>query len=719
MQSINEILANELNISEKQVKSVVELLDDGNTVPFIARYRKEKTGGLSDEILRIFFERLTYLRGLENKKEDVIRLIKEQGNLTQDLKNKIIQCKNLTEVEDIYRPFKPKKRTRAIIATEKGLKPLAQVILEGTFSGNLNSEASKYISKEKEVLSEEDALKGAMDIISEIISDDANFRKWIREFIKEKGSIETIGKSDDRNNYEMYYEYKEPIKSIPSHRILAINRGEKEQVLQVKLNFNDERVINYLEKNILKNNEVTDEYLKKSVRDSFKRLIYPSIEREIRSELTSRGEDSAIGIFKANLKSLLMQAPIKGKVVIGFDPGFRTGCKIAVLDDTGKFIENATVYPTMPKNDIDGSIRILKELIYKYDVDVISLGNGTASRESEDVIERLIKEVKEEKGKDLYYVIVSEAGASVYSASELANKEYPNLDVTVRGAISIGRRLQDPLVELVKIDPKAIGVGQYQHDVSSKKLDESLKGVVEDCVNNVGVDLNIATPSLLSYIAGINGTIAKNIVNFREENGKFANRKELLKVKRLGKKVYEQCAGFLRVSESDEVLDNTSVHPESYEVAKKLIEILGYDKRDLKLGKLKDIDEKIKIIGINKLADELSVGILTLKDIIKELKKPGRDPREELPKPILKSGVINIKDLRKDMLLMGTVRNVSDFGAFIDIGVHQDGLVHKSQMANKFVKHPLDIVKVGDIVRVKILEIDEKRKRISLSMKDV
>lgn len=719
MQSINEILAKELNISEKQVKSVVELLDDGNTVPFIARYRKEKTGGLSDEILRIFLERLTYLRGLENKKEDVIRLIKEQGNLTQDLKNKIIQCKNLTEVEDIYRPFKPKKRTRAIIATEKGLKPLAQVILEGTFSGNLNSEASKYISKEKEVLSEEDALKGAMDIISEIISDDANFRKWIREFIKEKGSIETIGKSDDRNNYEMYYEYKEAIKSIPSHRILAINRGEKEQVLQVKLNFNDERVINYLEKNILKNNEVTDEYLKKSVRDSFKRLIYPSIEREIRSELTSRGEDSAIGIFKANLKSLLMQAPIKGKVVIGFDPGFRTGCKIAVLDDTGKFIENATVYPTMPKNDIDGSIRILKELIYKYDVDVISLGNGTASRESEDVIERLIKEVKEEKGKDLYYVIVSEAGASVYSASELANKEYPNLDVTVRGAISIGRRLQDPLVELVKIDPKAIGVGQYQHDVSSKKLDESLKGVVEDCVNNVGVDLNIATPSLLSYIAGINGTIAKNIVNFREENGKFANRKELLKVKRLGKKVYEQCAGFLRVSESDEVLDNTSVHPESYEVAKKLIETLGYDKRDLKFGKLKDIDEKIKIIGINKLADELSVGILTLKDIIKELKKPGRDPREELPKPILKSGVINIKDLKKDMLLMGTVRNVSDFGAFIDIGVHQDGLVHKSQMANKFVKHPLDIVKVGDIVRVKILEIDEKRKRISLSMKDV
>lgn len=719
MQNINEILAKELNISIKQVESVIELLDDGNTVPFIARYRKEKTGGLSDEVLRNFFERLTYLRGLEDRKEDVVRLIEEQGKLTEDLKNKIIQCKTLTEVEDTYRPFKPKKRTRATIATEKGLKPLAEVILGGEFSGDLNKEVSKYINEEKEVLSEEDALKGAMDIISEIISDNANFRKWIREFIKREGSIETTGKSEERTNYEMYYEYKEPIKTIPSHRILAINRGEKEKILQVKLSFNDEKVISYLDKNILKGNKVTDEYLEKSVRDSFKRLIYPSIEREIRAELTSRGEEGAIDIFKANLKALLMQAPIKGKVVIGFDPGFRTGCKIAVLDDTGKFVENATVYPTMPKNDVEGTIKVLKDLIYKYDVDVISLGNGTASRESEEVIERLIKEVKKETGKDLYYVIVSEAGASVYSASELANKEYPNLDVTVRGAISIGRRLQDPLAELVKIDPKAIGVGQYQHDVTPKRLDESLKGIVEDCVNNVGVDLNIATPSLLSYIAGINGTIAKNIVEFREENGKFSNRKELLKVKRLGKKVYEQCAGFLRVLESDEILDNTSVHPESYEVTKKLIEILGYGKNDLKLGNLKDIDEKIKTIDINKLAGELNIGALTLQDIIKELKKPGRDPREDLPKPILKSGVIDIKDLKPNMILMGTVRNVSDFGAFVDIGVHQDGLVHKSQMANKFVKHPLDIVKVGDVIKIKILEIDEKRKRIALSMKDI
>ena len=720
MDKIIQTIANEFNIKYSQVENTVKLIDEGNTIPFIARYRKEVTGNLSDETLRDLDERLTYLRNLEKRKEEVIKSIDEQGKLTEELLVAIGTAKILSEVEDLYRPYKQKKRTRATIAKEKGLEPLAKEIIKQDKNIDIYAVAKEYIDEEKEIKSEEDAINGALDIIAEDISDNAKYRKEIKRICYREGQVVTrASKPEEKSNYEMYYEYKEPIKSIPSHRILAINRGEKEQVLQVKLNFNDERVINYLEKNILKNNEVTDEYLKKSVRDSFKRLIYPSIEREIRSELTSRGEDSAIGIFKANLKSLLMQAPIKGKVVIGFDPGFRTGCKIAVLDDTGKFIENATVYPTMPKNDIDGSIRILKELIYKYDVDVISLGNGTASRESEDVIERLIKEVKEEKGKDLYYVIVSEAGASVYSASELANKEYPNLDVTVRGAISIGRRLQDPLVELVKIDPKAIGVGQYQHDVSSKKLDESLKGVVEDCVNNVGVDLNIVTPSLLSYIAGINGTIAKNIVNFREENGKFANRKELLKVKRLGKKAYEQCAGFLRVSESDEVLDNTSVHPESYEVAKKLIEILGYDKRDLKLGKLKDIDEKIKIIGINKLADELSVGILTLKDIIKELKKPGRDPREELPKPILKSGVINIKDLKKDMLLMGTVRNVSDFGAFIDIGVHQDGLVHKSQMANKFVKHPLDIVKVGDIVRVKILEIDEKRKRISLSMKDV
>lgn len=719
MQKINEILSKELNISINQVNSVIELLDGGNTVPFIARYRKEKTGGLSDEVLRNFSERLNYLRGLEDKKNDVIRLIDEQGKLTDDLKNKVLSCSTLTEVEDVYRPFKPKKRTRATIAIEQGLKPLAEVILKGNFTGNIDEEASKYINKDKKVESINDALNGAMDIISEIISDDASFRKWIRNFISNNGTIETIGKSEEVTPYEMYYDYKEAIKTIPSHRILAINRGEKEKILQVKLRFDDEKIINYLDKNILKSNKITDVYLEKSVRDSFKRLIYPSIEREIRADLTSKGEEGAIDIFKANLKALLMQAPIKGKVVIGFDPGFRTGCKIAVLDDTGKFIENATVYPTMPKNDVKGTIKILKDLVYKYDVDVISLGNGTASRESEEVIEKLINEIKKETGKKLYYVIVSEAGASVYSASELANNEYPDLDVTVRGAISIGRRLQDPLAELVKIDPKAIGIGQYQHDVTPKKLDESLKGVVEDCVNSVGVDLNIATPALLSYVAGINGTIAKNIVEYREENGKFFSRKELLKVKRLGKKVYEQCAGFLKVAESEEVLDNTSVHPESYDITNKLIETLGYKKDDLKSGNLANIDIKVMDIGLNKLANELGIGVPTLQDIIKELKKPGRDPREELPKPILKSGVIDIKDLNAGMVLMGTVRNVSDFGAFVDIGIHQDGLVHKSQMANKFVKHPLDIVKVGDIITVKILEIDEKRKRVSLSMKDI
>lgn len=515
----------------------------------------------------------------------------------------------------------------------------------------------------------------------------------------------------------MYYDYKEPVRTIPSHRILAINRGEKEKILSVKVTCNDDKIIDYLNKKVLKGNKITDKYLEESIKDSFKRLIYPSIEREIRSELTFKGEEGAIDIFKANLKALLMQAPIKGKVVMGFDPGFRTGCKVAILDETGKFVENTTVYPTAPQNRIDETISTLKKLIKKHGVQVISLGNGTASRESEEVIAKMLKEIKEETGKELFYVIVSEAGASVYSASELANKEYPDLDVTVRGAISIGRRLQDPLAELVKIDPKAIGVGQYQHDVTQKKLDESLAGIVEDCVNNVGVDLNIATPSLLSYISGINASIAKNIVDYREENGKFKSRKELLKVKRLGQKAYEQCAGFLRVMESKEALDNTSVHPESYKVAKELIKTLGYTEEDLKNGKLVDIDERVKAKGISNLAKELEVGEPTLNDIIKEIKKPGRDPREELPKPIFKSGVIEMKDLKPGMILMGTVRNVSDFGAFVDIGVHQDGLVHKSQMADRFVKHPLDIVKVGDIVEVRILDVDLKRKRISLSMK--
>ncbi|WP_332834184.1 RNA-binding transcriptional accessory protein Tex [Clostridium perfringens] len=717
MDNINHILSKELGISLKQVTSVIEMLDEGNTVPFIARYRKERTGGLTDEVLRKFNERLTYLRNLESRKEDVLRIIEEQEKLTPELKLKIEKATTLTEVEDIYRPFKAKKRTRATMAVEKGLKPLAELILLGEFNGDIVEEANKYINEEKGVKNEEEALQGAMDIISEIISDNADYRKWIRNFVQKDGIIQVKGSSEEQTPYEMYYDYKEPVRTIPSHRILAINRGEKEKILSVKVTCNDERIIDYLNKKVLRENKITDKYLEESIKDSFKRLIYPSIEREIRSELTSKGEEGAIDIFKANLKALLMQAPIKGKVVMGFDPGFRTGCKVAILDETGKFVENTTVYPTAPQNRIDETISTLKKLIKKHGVQVISLGNGTASRESEEVIAKMLKEIKDETGEELFYVIVSEAGASVYSASELANKEYPDLDVTVRGAISIGRRLQDPLAELVKIDPKAIGVGQYQHDVTQKKLDESLAGIVEDCVNNVGVDLNIATPSLLSYISGINASIAKNIVDYREENGKFKSRKELLKVKRLGQKAYEQCAGFLRVMESKEALDNTSVHPESYKVAKELIKTLGYTEEDLKNGKLVDIDERVKAKGISNLAKELEVGEPTLNDIIKEIKKPGRDPREELPKPIFKSGVIEMKDLKPGMILMGTVRNVSDFGAFVDIGVHQDGLVHKSQMADKFVKHPLDIVKVGDVVEVRILDVDLKRKRISLSMK--
>ena len=719
MVNIEERLVKELGITLKQVQNVIKLLDEGNTVPFISRYRKEQTGGLSDDVLRKFFERLTYLRNLKERKEDVLRLIDEQGKLNDDIVKALEKADTLTEVEDIYRPYKQKKRTRATIALEKGLKPLADLILEGNFKGNLNEEASKYINEENKVLTEEEAINGALDIVAEVISDEAAFRKWIREFVMREGKIESKGSSEEPTPFEMYYEYSEDVNKIPAHRILAINRGEKEKVLSVKIVANEDKIITYLQNRLLKNNEVTDEYLKLAIKDSFKRLIYPSIEREIRSELTDKGEEGAILIFKENLKALLMQAPIKGKVVMGYDPGFRTGCKVAVLDPTGKFLEKATVYPTVPKKDIEGTKKLLKELIYKHNVDVISLGNGTASRESEEVISEMLTEIKNESGKELAYVIVSEAGASVYSASELAAKEYPDLDVTIRGAISIGRRLQDPMAELVKIDPKAIGVGQYQHDVTPKRLDESLTGVVEDSVNKVGVDLNTATPSLLTYIAGINASIANNIVAYRDETGGFKSRKELLKVKRLGQKAYEQCAGFLRVMESKNPLDNTAVHPESYEAAEKLINILGYSMDDLKNKKLSDIEDRVKEKGLKNLESELEIGELTLKDIIKELQKPGRDPREDMPKPILKTGVIDLKDLQPGMELMGTVRNVSDFGAFVDIGVHQDGLVHKSQMANKFVKHPLDIVKVGDIIKVKIMEVDEKRKRISLTMKDV
>lgn len=719
MVSIEERLAKELELKIGVVNNVVEMLDEGNTVPFIARYRKEKTGGLSDEVLRKFSERLTYLRNLDERKADVSRLIEEQGKLTQEITEALGKAETLTEVEDIYRPYKPKKRTRATIAKEKGLEPLANLILEGAFKGDLLQEASKYIDEEKGVEKAEDAVSGALDIIAEGISEEAKYRKFIRELVMREGLIESKGSSEETTPYEMYYDYSEEVRKIPPHRILAINRGEKEKILSVKITIGEDKIISYLEREILKGNKVSDEQLKLAIRDAYKRLIFPSIEREIRSELTDKGEVGAILIFKENLKALLMQAPIKGKTVMGYDPGFRTGCKIAVLDSTGKFLENVAVYPTVPRRDIVGTKKTLKELIYKYDVDVISLGNGTASRESEEVIAEMISEIKKESGKEVAYVIVSEAGASVYSASELATKEYPDLDVTVRGAISIGRRLQDPMAELVKIDPKAIGVGQYQHDVTQKRLEESLKGVVEDSVNKVGVDLNTATPSLLTYVSGINAAIAKNIVDYRDEQGGFKARKELLKVKRLGQKAYEQCAGFLRVQESKEPLDNTAVHPESYKEAKELIKLLGYTSEDLKNNKLSDIEDRVAEKGLKNIEKELEIGEMTLKDIIKELQKPGRDPRDEMPKPILKTGVINLEDLQPGMVLMGTVRNVSDFGAFVDIGVHQDGLVHKSQMANKFVKHPLDIVKVGDVIKVRIMEVDEKRKRISLTMKEV
>jgi uncharacterized protein len=717
MTNINDRLAEELKISVKQVNSVVEMLDEGSTVPFIARYRKERTGGLDDTLLRNLYERLTYLRNLDDRKETVIKAIEEQGKLTEELKDSITKAVTLTEVEDLYRPYKQKKRTRATIAVEKGLKPLAEMIFSGDIKEDALVIAEGYVDEEKGVESAKEALQGAGDIISEMISDEAEYRKWIRSYVQKDGIIQTSGSSEEPTPYEMYYDYKEAVSKIPPHRILAINRGEKEKVLSVKITCDDDKIINYLNAKCLKGNDKSDLYIQESVKDSLKRLIYPSIEREIRSELFEIGENGAIEIFKANLKALLMQAPIKGKAVLGYDPGFRTGCKIAVLDETGKLLDTATVYATAPQNDVEGAIKILKQLVYKHNVGMISLGNGTASRESEEVVARLIKEVKQEKGIELYYVIVSEAGASVYSASELASKEYPDINVSIRGAISIGRRLQDPLAELVKIDPKSIGVGQYQHDVTAKKLDESLSGVVEDCVNNVGVDLNTATPSLLSYISGVNSNIAKNIVDYREEKGKFSSRKELLKVKRLGPKAFEQCAGFLRVMESKEALDNTSVHPESYEAAKGFLEILGYTEEDVKSGNLTDVDNKVKFIGAEKLADKLSIGVPTLLDIIKEVRKPGRDPREEMPKPILKTGVVDINQLKPGMALTGTVRNVADFGAFVDIGVHQDGLVHISQLSDKFIKHPLDVVKVGDIVEVSVLEVDEKRNRISLSMK--
>ncbi|MFB0957809.1 MAG: Tex family protein [Clostridiaceae bacterium] len=713
MMRLEEQIAQELGIRTEQVEAVVALLDEGNTVPFIARYRKEKTGSLDDEVLRKLSERLTYLRNFNAKREDIERLITEQGNMTEDILEALRQSSTVTELDDIYRPFRPKKRTRAIIAMEKGLKPLADYILAG--QGEVLPAAQEYVDEEKGIKSEDEAIAYALDILAEQFSDDAENRKWIRDYAQKLAAITSTG-SGENSPYEMYFDFNEPIRAIPGHRILALNRGEKEGVLKVSIELDQQIIEDHMLDHLETINSKNRTYLVRAVKDSLKRLIWPSIEREVRNQLTEKAEAGAIDVFSKNLSALLLQAPVKGKRVMGYDPGFRTGCKIAVLDENGKYLESTAVFPTVPRNDVAGTIRTLKALIRKHKVEVISLGNGTASRESEEVLAQLIAELKKDQ-IEVGYVVTNEAGASVYSASQLATQEYPDLDVTVRGAISIGRRLQDPLAELVKIDPKSIGVGQYQHDIDQKKLDESLTGVVEDCVNSVGVDLNTATPSLLTYVSGINKTLADNIILYRDEVSGFKSRKELSKVKRLGPKAFEQCAGFLRVPESDEILDRTGVHPESYHVARELLELLGYQKSDVRSGGLDDLKARADRYPMSKLSEETKAGIPTLQDIIKELMKPGRDPREELPQPIFKTGILELKDLEEGMILQGTVRNVSDFGAFVDIGVHQDGLVHISQLADRFVKNPMEVVKVGDIVEVRVIGVDLGRRRISLSMK--
>lgn len=709
-------LAQEFKLKKFQVENTIKLIDEGNTIPFIARYRKEQTGELSDVILRELNDRLTYLRNLKARKEEVIRLINEQGKLTDELKEQIVKAETLQRVEDLYRPYRPKRRTRATIAKEKGLEPLAEIILaQEVITGSIDEIAAPFINEENEVNTIEEAYQGAMDIIAEIVSDNADFRKSIREITFEKGILVTKAvDAEERTVYEMYYDYKEPVKSIANHRILAINRGEKEKALKVKIESPDEEIIEILKSKVITNRDaITINYLEMSIEDGYKRLIAPSIEREIRNSLTERAEEQAIKVFAKNLKNLLLQPPVKGKVVMGFDPAYRTGCKIAVVDETGKLLDTTTVYPTEPQNKVEETKKELIELINKYNIDIIAIGNGTASRESEMIVADMLKEID----KKVYYTIVSEAGASVYSASKVANEEYPDINVSLRGAISIARRLQDPLAELVKIDPKHVGVGQYQHDINQGKLDEALKGVVEDCVNSVGVDINTASASLLKYISGISSSVAKNIVKYREKNGTFKNREELLKVSRLGEQTFVQCAGFLRISEGDNPLDNTAVHPESYDVALRLIEKLGFNENDIKEGRLKAIDSMIKGENLTELVQELEVGFPTLKDIIKELKKPGRDPREEMPKPIFRTDVLKMEDLKPEMVLTGTVRNVVDFGAFVDIGVKQDGLVHISELSNKFVKHPMEVVAVGDIVTVRIIDVDVERGRISLSMK--
>ena len=707
------VLQQELGVKYQQVEAAVKLIDEGNTIPFIARYRKEATGALNDEVLRNLQERLVYLRNLEEKKEQVLNTIEEQEKLTPELKKKILEAKTLVEVEDLYRPYRPKRRTRAMIAKEKGLEPFANLILLQNMKRDVKEEAQEFLSEEKQVNTVEEAIAGAMDIIAEEISDNADYRTYIRELTMKEGSLVSEAKNKEESSvYEMYYEYEESIKKVAGHRILALNRGEKEKVLTVKVQAPEEKIIAYLEKRMIrKDNPYTTPVLKLAIEDSYKRLISGAIEREVRNTLTEKAEDGAIKVFGKNLEQLLMQPPIAGQTVLGWDPAFRTGCKLAVIDPTGKVLDTVVIYPTAPQNKVKEAKEIVHSLIKKYGITLISVGNGTASRESEQVIAELLKEIPE----PVQYVITNEAGASVYSASKLATEEFPNFDVGQRSATSIARRLQDPLAELVKIDPKSIGVGQYQHDMNQKKLGDTLTGVVEDCVNKVGIDLNTASASLLEYISGVSKTVAKNIVAYREENGKFTDRKQLLKVAKLGPKAFEQCAGFMRIADGKQALDGTSVHPESYEVARNLLKRLGYQEADIRRGGLKGISKQIT--DAKKLARELEVGELTLLDIVKELEKPGRDPRDEMPKPVLRTDVLDMKDLKEGMVLKGTVRNVIDFGAFVDIGVHQDGLVHISQMTDRYIKHPLEVVSVGDIVEVKVLSVDLQKKRIQLTMK--
>ena len=711
---IIQVITQELKVERWQVEAAVALIDEGNTIPFISRYRKEATGALNDEQLRNLFERLTYLRNLEDKKNQVLSSIEEQGKLTEDLKKQILEAQTLVVVEDLYRPYRPKRRTRAIIAKEKGLEPLANILKLQMTDKTMEEEAAAFISEEKEVKTAKDALAGAMDIVAESISDEADYRIHIRKTTMKSGLlVSSAKKPEEATVYEMYYEYQEPVSKVAGHRILAINRGEKEKILTVKIEAPEEEILRYLEKQVItKDNPNTTPMLKATVEDSYRRLIAPAIEREIRNDLTEKAEDGAIKVFKKNLEQLLMQPPIVGQVVLGWDPAFRTGCKLAVVDATGKVLDTTVIYPTAPTTPakIAAAKETLKKLIEKYHITLFSVGNGTASRESEQVIVELLKEIPQK----VQYVITNEAGASVYSASKLATEEFPNFDVGQRSAASIARRLQDPLAELVKIDPKSIGVGQYQHDMNQKKLGEALSGVVEDCVNKVGVDLNTASVSLLEYVSGISKAIAKNIVLYREENGEFKDRKELLKVAKLGPKAFEQCAGFLRIRGGKNPLDATSVHPESYEAAEKLLADMGMKPEDIFQGAtvyyIKDYVQ---------MAKKLGVGEMTLRDIVKELTKPGRDPREEMPKPILRTDVLDMKDLKEGMILKGTVRNVIDFGAFVDIGVHQDGLVHISEMTERFIKHPLEAVSVGDVVDVKVLGVDMKKKRISLTMKGI